>query len=101
MKKAFLLIIVGIALSSIITCSTTKKYIEIKGSDVVYEDSEKVKYEVLPGDKLEILSAENCRDGKGLCWKVRNVKTDEIGYVSADKMKVKHNVITIDTLNWK
>lgn len=101
MKKAFLLIIVAIALSSIITCSTIKEYVEIKGSDVVYEDSEEVKYEVFPGDKLEILAAQNCRDGKGLCWKVRNVKTGEIGYVSADKMKENHHVFNENTLKWK
>jgi hypothetical protein len=93
MKKAFLLIVVGIALSSIITCSTSRRYIEIQGSDAVFEYG-KVKYEVWPGDKLEIVAAQTCRGGKGLCWRVRNIKTGETGYVSADKMKENHHVYT-------
>lgn len=93
MKKAFLLIIAGIALSTMITCSTSRRYIEIKSSDAVF-DYGTVKYEVWPGDKLEILAAKTCRGGKGLCWRVRNIKTGEIGIVSADRMKKYHHVYT-------
>ena len=93
MKKAFLLIIAGIALISMMSCSTSRRYIEIKRSDAVFEYG-KVKYEVWPGDKLEIVAAKTCKGGKGLCWRVRNIKTGEIGIVSADRMKENHHVYT-------
>jgi hypothetical protein len=96
MKTVFLYIIVGIALSSMIACSTSKRYIEIRESDVVYAYGQ-VKYEVWPGDKLEIVRSHTCRGGRGLCWDVRNIKTGEIGSVKADRMKEIHHVYTEET----
>jgi len=75
------------------TYKEIKRYIEIKESDAVYEYGLE-KYEVWPGDKLEIIGSKTCRSGRGLCWKVRNVKTGEIGYVRADRMKKTHHVYT-------
>lgn len=59
-----------------------RTFIEIKKPDQVYEFGEP-KYEVSPGDILEVKSIKRCRSGKGVCWEVRNVKTGELGYVSA------------------
>jgi hypothetical protein len=94
MKKSNSLLLFLMVVFLIIGCSTTstpKRFIEIKESDVIHEYG-KPKYEVWPGDKLEIIDIKRCRSGRGLCWKVKKLETGEIGYVSADRFKEIHHV---------
>jgi hypothetical protein len=70
-----------------------KRFIEIQEEDLVYEYG-KPKYKVFPGDKLQVVLSKTCRGGKGLCWKVKNTETGEIGYVVANPMKERHRVYT-------
>lgn len=70
-----------------------RTYIKIISPDYVYE-YDKVKYEVYPGEVLEVLKRERCRGGIGECWNVRHVKTGEIGYVFEDKARKRHFVYT-------
>ena len=86
--KKLVLILLIIAVAS---CGTT--YIRIQQPDKVWEYGE-LKYTVETGDVLQILSSKTCRNGSGICWKVKNVKTGEIGYVVADRMKDYHEVYT-------
>ena len=69
-----------------------KKYIEIKVPDSVYAGG-KVKYTVIPGDVLEVIRSKTCLDGKGECWIVREVKTEETGVVKAERMINRHYII--------
>lgn len=66
-------------------------YIEILENDTIWEFG-KAKFEVKPGDRLEIQKEKICRGGKGICYKVKNLKTDEIGYVFAERMKERHKI---------
>lgn len=68
-----------------------RTFIEIKEPDRVDEFGE-LKYEVSPGDILEVMDTKTCRSGSGICWKVRNIKTGELGYVFAERMKKRHHV---------
>lgn len=68
-------------------------YIEIQRADIVHEYGEP-KFSVAPGDVLKVIRSQTCRSGYDECWKVLNVKTDEIGYVLAEKMKKWHRVYT-------
>jgi hypothetical protein len=76
-------------ISSYVT--TNKTFIEIKEPDQVREFGE-LKYEVSPGDILEVIATKRCRSGSGICWKVRNIKTGELGYVFAERIKKRHRV---------
>jgi hypothetical protein len=71
--------------------TTNKTFIEIKEPDQVREFGEP-KYDVSPGDILEVIHTKTCRSGSGICWKVRNIKTGELGYVFAERMKKRHRV---------
>lgn len=71
----------------------SKRYITIKEPDVVWEYGIS-KYEVSPNDTLEILLIKTCRGGTGICWKVKNIKTGELGYVSSERMHQRHEVYT-------
>jgi hypothetical protein len=73
-----------------------RTFIEIKEPDRVYEFGE-LKYEVSPGDILELMDTKTCRSGSGICWKVRNIKTGELGYVFAERMKKRHHVYNGDS----
>ena len=73
------------------SASDQTMYIEILEDDIVWEFG-KSKYEVSPGVILEILKKKTCRSGKGICYKVKNLKTDEIGYVVAKRMKERHKM---------
>jgi len=70
-----------------------KKYIKIYVPESVYEGG-KVKFNVIPGDTLEIIRIKRCLDGKKECWVVRNVKTGETGVVGANRMKYRQHVYT-------
>jgi hypothetical protein len=93
MKKYLSVIMLLITIITVSSCSRSTRYIKIQEPDVVYEYG-KGKYEVWPGDLLEIRAIKTCRGGSGICWKVRNVKTGEIGYVNAVRMKERHHVYT-------
>jgi hypothetical protein len=67
------------------------RYIEIKRDDTVYEYGEP-KFKVHPGDTLQILRTKTCRGGVGICYKVKNVDTGEIGYVVEKRMTALHNI---------
>ena len=71
--------------------TTNKTFIEIKETEQVWEFG-KLKYEVSPGDILEVIETKTCRSGSGTCWKVRNIKTGEVGYVFTERMKKRHHV---------
>ena len=73
-----------------------RTFIEIKEPDQVHEFGE-LKYEVSPGDILEVKRIKRCRSGRGICWEVRNVKTGELGYVSAERMEKMHHVYKGDS----
>jgi hypothetical protein len=66
-------------------------YINIQKPDNLYEYG-KLKYTVSPGDVLEVMRSKTCRSGYGECWQLRNVKTGEIGYANADRMKEAHQI---------
>ena len=70
-----------------------KKYIKIQVSDIVGSGG-KVKFEVIPGDVLEIIRKKPCLGGMGICWEVKNLKTGETGFVPAKRMKNRHYVYT-------
>lgn len=92
MKKAIMtLSCCFIAIVFISCASTSTTFIEIKEPDRVYEYGE-VKYKVNPGDILEVMDSKTCRSGSGVCWKVRNTKTGEWGYVFSERMEKRHKV---------
>lgn len=70
-----------------------KKYIKIYVPESVY-DGGKVKFNVIPGDILELIRINPCGGGKKECWVVRNVKTGETGVVAANRMKYRQLVYT-------
>ncbi len=70
-----------------------KKYIKIFAPDSVFSGG-KVKFNVIPGDTLEVIRIKPCLDGKKECWVVRNVKTGETGVVAANRMKYRQHVYT-------
>jgi hypothetical protein len=76
--------------------TTNKTFIEIKEPDQVREFGEP-KYDVSPGDILEVIQTKTCRSGSGICWKVRNIKTGELGYVFAERMRKRHRVYKGDS----
>ena len=93
MKKVLLIVTAMIILAMISSCATSKKFITIKEPDIIYERGEE-KFEVIPNDTLEIIETKTCRDGIGICWKVKKIGTGEVGYVKADWMNEKHEVYT-------
>ncbi len=70
-----------------------KKYIKILVPDSVF-DGGKVKFNVIPGDILEVIRKKLCLDGKRECWGVKNIKTGETGVVLAEGMKNRQYVYT-------
>jgi len=52
----------------------------------------KPKFEVKPGDILEVTHTQTCISGSGICWEVKNTRTGEWGFVSAEIMKRRHHV---------
>jgi len=72
---------------------TGKKYIKIEEPDSVFAGG-KVKYNLIPGDFLEVIRKKTCLGGKGECWEVKNIKTGETGFVNAERMKNRHYVYT-------
>ncbi len=72
---------------------TGKKYIKIEVPDSVFSGG-KVKFNLIPGDILEVIRKKLCLDGKGECWEVKNIKTGETGFVNAERMKNRHYVYT-------
>jgi CHAT domain-containing protein len=91
MKRILYVLMVTIMLASILSCETT--YITIKHPDVIYEGG-RTKFKVYPNDTLEILESNTCLSGTGICWKVKDIKTGEVGYVLAERMKKLHEVFT-------
>jgi len=80
-----------IFLCTISACAPTTTYISIQYPDKIYERG-KLLYQVNPGDQLEVMYTKTCPDGHNECWAVRNVKTNQIGYVFAKHMKGLHKV---------
>ena len=95
MKRVLCIIFILFTFSLLISCATQVTYIEIKEDDLVYEFGEP-KFEVNPGDKLEILNSKICRGGSGICYKVKKVQTGEIGYVTKKRMEARHRVYTVE-----
>jgi len=51
------------------------------------------KFEVGPGDELEVLYSKPCRrNNRETCWAVRNVRTGETGFVNKRLMMAAHRV---------
>lgn len=94
MKKMLSLMVVTIMISTICSCASSKKYITITEPDEIYE-YEKYKFDVQPGDILELLEIRTCRDGIEICWKVRKMETGEVGYAKAERMKSIHEIYII------
>ncbi len=95
MKKILSVIVVTIMVLMICSCTNSKKYITIMEPDEIYE-YEKYKFDVQPGDILEILEIRTSRDGIEICWKVRNMETGEVGTVRAERMKERHEIHIIE-----
>ena len=95
MKKVLSIIVVTIMISTICSCVTSKKYITITEPDEIYE-YEKYKFDVQPGDILEILEIRTSRDGIEISWKVRKMETGEVGYIEAERMKTTHEIYIIE-----
>ena len=95
MKKVLSLVVVIIMISTICSCANNKKYITITEPDEIYE-YEKYKFDVQPGDILELLEIRSCRDGIEICWKVRKMETGEVGYVKGERMKTIHKIYIIE-----
>ena len=91
LQKLFLVITVGCFFISGCATTQTTTFVEIKYPDKIFEYG-KFKYEVSPGDELEVMYTKTCRGGYGECWVIRNVKTNELGVVSANRMNKLHKV---------
>jgi len=59
--------------------------------DKIYRGG-KLEYTVKAGDTLKVLETKTCRGGSGICWKVENIKTGGIGYVTKKTMEESHRV---------
>ncbi len=70
-------------------------YIKIQEPDVLWVHG-KAKHKVKPGVLLKIIGTKTCRGGTGICWKVRNVETGEVGFVRAIGMAARHDVFTAE-----
>ena len=70
-------------------------YIKIQEPDVLWVHG-KAKHKVKPGVLLKIIGTTTCRRTIGICWKVRNVETGEIGFVNALGMAARHDVLTAE-----
>ena len=95
MKKVLSAVVATIMVVMICSCATSKKYITITEPDEIYE-YEKYKFDVQPGDILEILEIRTCRNGIEICWKVKKMETGEVGEVKAERMKTMHEVYIIE-----
>lgn len=71
--------------------SAEKTYIRIEKKEQIFEGGQ-LKFEVAPGDILEVVRVRTCRTGYGICWQVRNIKTGEIGFRNAGLMKRRHTI---------
>ena len=89
--QKLLVVISVVFLCTISACAPTTTYINIQYPDKVYQGG-KFLYAVNPGDELEVMYTKTCPDGRNECWAVRNVKTNETGYVLARHMKGVHKV---------
>ena len=70
-----------------------KTYIIIQEFDRVAEFG-KLKYVVEKGDILEVTERKTCKGGFGTCFEVRNVATNEYGYVKKSRMEKRHLIFT-------
>jgi hypothetical protein len=92
MKKLIYLISTLVIASVIFSCTPKiTRFIEIEEPDVIYEYG-KGKFEVYPGDTLGILEPKTCRGGSGICYKVQDMETGEIGYVRKTRMEERHRI---------
>lgn len=92
MKRLFLTVFLLFSLSS---CAGLpgKTYIIIQELDRVAEFG-KLKYVVEKGDILEVTERKTCKGGFGTCFEVRNVATNEYGYVKKSRMEKRHLIFT-------
>ncbi len=88
MRRAALLLLPLLLLGA---CAAKSTYITIVQTDTVYENG-RPKFQVHPGEMLQILGEETCPRGSGTCWVVRSVKTDEVGFVSVEVMRARHRI---------
>jgi hypothetical protein len=70
-------------------------YIKIQEPDVLWVYG-KAKHKVKPGVLLKIIGTTSCRRSLGICWKVRNVETGEIGFVNSIGMATRHDVFNAE-----
>ena len=68
------------------------KYVRLLQTHTVQEFG-KPKFTVHKDDMLEVISRKTCRSGYGECWKVRNVASGAVGYVSAAEMRRSHELV--------
>ena|GEM_PF-2603674 len=89
MRRILLAICVGIFLFS--GCAT--QYIEILEPDIIMHNRE-LDFRVEPGDTLKVMSSKTCIGGRGICYEVKDLKTDKRGYVTKKRMEERHRIYT-------
>jgi hypothetical protein len=83
----------GLGLLSACASSTTR--IAIQSRDLIYVNG-RPKFEVFPGDELEVLYSQPCRGSAAeTCWAVRNVKTGATGFTSKKHATMMHRVYAV------
>ena len=88
--KGILLALIGLAL--FVGCASGTTRIAIQSRDWVGMYGQP-KFEVGPGDELEVLYSKPCRrDPLEVCWGVRNIRTGETGIVSKRHVMAAHRV---------
>ena len=68
------------------------RYVRFNEEDNVYRGGKTV-FKVKPGDEVKITGQKVCRSGKGQCFRVSKLTTDEFGFVYVKQIEDKHNII--------
>ena len=83
------------SLSLLVACASSTTRIAIQSRDWVAEYG-RPKFEVGPGDELEVLYSQPCRGAASeTCWAVRNVKTGETGFVTKRHATAVHRLYKV------
>jgi len=86
------LLLATLGLAALCACASTSTRIAIQSRDWVGMFGQP-KFEVQPGDELEVLYSKPCRRNRvETCWAVRNVRTGESGMMSERHAKAVHRV---------
>jgi len=68
------------------------RYVRFNEEDNVYRGG-KTAFKVKSGDEVKITGQKMCRSGKGKCFRVSKLTTDEFGFVYVKQIEDKHDVI--------